>query len=258
MSSSSEHTISLESTDPAVSGQSGLQVRRAHASPASARSAVSTRAAALAERAAFTDGQILDAAELLFARHGLRGTRVREIAAAAGVNEATLYNYYKNKEALYEAVLERGMQPIVDTVRRTAEGDNSPENIRDAARQVISQLRHRPHVSQLLYLEVIADGGQLQGLVTRWLKPFSETITHQLSLRAPQLDQQDYPQVVELFLHLSFGHFALAPLLQQTFGVDVFDETRVERQIGFIERLLASLFIESELPYAPGQAEKSV
>ena len=74
------------------------------------RSISSTREAALAERAAFTDGQILDAAELLFARHGLRGTRVREIAGAAGLNEATLYNYYKNKEALYEAVLDRGIQ----------------------------------------------------------------------------------------------------------------------------------------------------
>ena len=47
-----------------------------------------TRAAALAERAAFTDGQILDAAELLFARHGLRGTRVREIAQADFISDA--------------------------------------------------------------------------------------------------------------------------------------------------------------------------
>lgn len=207
---------------------------------------VTTRTAALAERAAFTDGQILDAAELLFARHGLRGTRVREIAAAAGVNEATLYNYYKNKEALYEAVLERGIQPIVDTVRRTSEAENSPENIRDAARQIIGQLQHRPHVSQLIYLEAMADGGRLQWLVGRWLKPFAETITQQLSQRAHQLEPQDYPQIVELFWHLSFGHFALAPLIQQTFGVDVFTDDRIERQIGFIEKLLATLFIEPE------------
>jgi len=213
-------------------------------SPAARPGISATRAAALAERATFTDSQILDAAELLCARHGLRGTRVREIAAAAGVNEATLYNYYKNKEALYEAVLERGIQPIVDTVRRTSAGDNSPENIRDAARQVINQLRQRPHVSQLLYLEAIADGGQLQQLASRWLKPFADTITQQLSQRAPQLEADDYPQVIELFWHLSFSHFALAPLLQQTFDIDIFTEERIERQIGFIEKLLAGLFID--------------
>lgn len=231
----------MSSSSTSSTGRSAV---RAGASAASQpdNAPVSTRAAALAERAAFTDGLILDAAELLFARHGLRGTRVREIAAAAGVNEATLYNYYRNKEALYEAVLERGIQPIVDIVRQTSAGDNSPENIRHAARLVIGQLQRRPHVSQLLYLEAIADGGHLQRLVTRWLKPFAELITDQLVRRAPQLEPRDYPQVVELFWHLSFGHFALAPLLQQTFDVDVFDEDRVERQIVFIERLLASLF----------------
>lgn len=150
---------------PSSISATGRSAVRASASAASkpANAPVSTRAAALAERAAFTDGQILDAAELLFARHGLRGTRVREIAVAAGVNEATLYNYYKNKEALYEAVLERGIQPIVDIVRQTSAGDNSPENIRHAARLVIGQLQRRPHVSQLLYLEAIADGGICSG-----------------------------------------------------------------------------------------------
>lgn len=210
-----------------------------------------TRAAALAERAAFTDGQILDAAELLFARHGLRGTRVREIAQAAGVNEATLYNYYKNKEALYEAVIERGIQPIIDTVRRTSEGDNSPENIRTAAQQIITQLQQRPYVSQLLYLEAIADGEHLQRLVERWLKPFAAAITQQFEKRAPQLARQDYPQVVELFWHLSFGHFAIAPMLKQTFGIDPFADQRIERQIAFVETIIGSLFADSGLPATP-------
>jgi AcrR family transcriptional regulator len=211
---------------------------------APARRITATRVAALAERAAFTDAQILDAAEELFARHGLRGTRVREIASAAGVNEATLYNYYKNKEALYEAVLERGIQPIIDTVRRTSAGENSPENIRDAAQQIITQLQRRPHVSQLIYLEAIANGDYLEQLVTRWLKPFADTITRQLSKRAPHVSKQDYPQIVELFWHLSFGHFAIAPLLQQTFGSDPFADQRVARQIAFIETLIGGLFVD--------------
>jgi TetR/AcrR family transcriptional regulator len=207
-----------------------------------------TRAAALAERAAFTDGQILDAAELLFARHGLRGTRVREIANAAGVNEATLYNYYKNKEALYEAVLERGIQPIIDTVRRTSEGENTHENIRAAAQQIITQLQRRPYVSQLLYLEAIADGENLPRLVDRWLKPFAHAITEQLNQRAHHLPQESHPQIVELFLHLSFGHFAIAPLMRQTFN-DSRSHLGVEQQTAFIETLISSLF--EDRPAAP-------
>lgn len=211
--------------------------------PRPRRRMTATRAAALAEQTAYTDSQILDAAETLFARFGLRGTRVREIAAAAGVNEATLYNYYKNKEALYVAVLERGIAPIVDSVRQAATAENSPETIRLAAQEVISLLQQRPQVSRLLYLEAIADGEHLHALVERWLKPFAELIMNELNRRAPQLEREDYPQIIELFWHLSFGHFAISPLIQRTFAIDNQSQARLQRQVAFIERLLASLFV---------------
>ncbi|HQW21111.1 MAG TPA: TetR/AcrR family transcriptional regulator [Rhodocyclaceae bacterium] len=222
------------------------------------RTISSTREAALAERAAFTDGQILDAAELLFARHGLRGTRVREIASAAGLNEATLYNYYKNKEALYEAVLDRGIQPIVEIVRRSAGGANTLENIHEAAQQIITRLQQRPSVCQLLYLEAIADGEHLPRLVERWLRPFAQMITTGFGTRATRWQAQDFPQMVELMLHLSFGHFAIAPLMREVFGIDVRSEERVERQIHFIERLLGNLFADGALSTQPVDAGISI
>lgn len=225
------------------------------------RKVSSTREAALAERAAFTDGQILDAAELLFARHGLRGTRVREIAAAAGLNEATLYNYYKNKEALYEAVLERGIQPIVEVVRRTAAGANTLENIRDASQQIITRLQERPYVCQLLYLEAIADGEQLPRLAERWLRPFAQAITQEFGARGSAWQAQDLPQMIELLLHLSFGHFAIAPLMRELFGIDARNDERVERHIHFIERLLGNLFAgsmsSSAASTAPAESESA-
>ena len=56
------------------------------------------------------DGQrtrqaILDAALELFAGKGYFGTSLRDVAAAVGVRESALYNYFKNKEALFEALL---------------------------------------------------------------------------------------------------------------------------------------------------------
>src|ERR1700719_3685245 len=49
---------------------------------------------------------ILTAASRIFARSGLAGARTDAIAAAAGVNKAMLYYYFKSKEDLYEAVVE--------------------------------------------------------------------------------------------------------------------------------------------------------
>ena len=56
------------------------------------------------------DGQrtrqaILDAALDLFADKGFFGTSLRDVAAAVGVRESALYNYFAGKEALFDALL---------------------------------------------------------------------------------------------------------------------------------------------------------
>ena len=54
-----------------------------------------------------TKARILAAAERIFAEKGPAGARVDEIAHEANINKRMLYAYFGNKEALYEAVLER-------------------------------------------------------------------------------------------------------------------------------------------------------
>ena len=53
-----------------------------------------------------TRKKLLTAARREFARSGLAGARVDEIAARAGVNKQLLYHYFGDKDALYLAVLE--------------------------------------------------------------------------------------------------------------------------------------------------------
>ena len=49
---------------------------------------------------------LLSAGRAVFARKGLAGARVAEIAAAAGLNKQLVYHYFGSKEQLYQAVLE--------------------------------------------------------------------------------------------------------------------------------------------------------
>jgi AcrR family transcriptional regulator len=50
--------------------------------------------------------RILRAARSVFERNGTRGTTTREVAERAGVNEATLFRHFGNKNALLEAMRE--------------------------------------------------------------------------------------------------------------------------------------------------------
>jgi TetR/AcrR family transcriptional regulator len=51
-----------------------------------------------------TDEIILEAARKVFARKGLEGARMQEIADEAGINKALLHYYYRSKEKMFELV----------------------------------------------------------------------------------------------------------------------------------------------------------
>lgn len=51
--------------------------------------------------------QILRAATEVFSRNGFEGTTLRQLARRAGISEATIYQHFPSKEALYDAILEK-------------------------------------------------------------------------------------------------------------------------------------------------------
>ena len=51
--------------------------------------------------------QILDVAVRLFSQKGFRGTTTKEIALAAGVNEAIIYRHFATKSDLYAAIIDQ-------------------------------------------------------------------------------------------------------------------------------------------------------
>lgn len=59
---------------------------------------------------------ILNAALAEFAREGLAGARIDAIARTAGVNKALLYYYFADKEALYDAILDRFFAELTSRV----------------------------------------------------------------------------------------------------------------------------------------------
>lgn len=60
-----------------------------------------------AEQRAETMEQILDAAELLFSKHGLYGVTLRDVALKVGVHTSLMHYYFEDKLALFNAVFAR-------------------------------------------------------------------------------------------------------------------------------------------------------
>ena len=63
---------------------------------------------------------ILKAALSVFAAHGFEAARLDDVAARAGVAKGTLYLYFHDKEALFEALVRNAVSPILEQMRRIA------------------------------------------------------------------------------------------------------------------------------------------
>lgn len=70
--------------------------------------------------------QLYDAAVELFYFNGYGGTSVRDIADAVGVNVATMYHYFKNKQALLIEVMSRALGDLLAQGERVVTAGRPP------------------------------------------------------------------------------------------------------------------------------------
>src|SRR5260221_14587551 len=102
--------------------------------------------------------RILDAAMLVFRRHGFRRSSIEQAAEAAGLTRQALYHHFKSKEALFRAVIEQLHEnALVAEIAAAHAAENaagSPADILVA--QVIARLRRMiasfdgsPHIEEL-------------------------------------------------------------------------------------------------------------
>jgi AcrR family transcriptional regulator len=71
--------------------------------------------------------KILDAAQKLFARFGLRKTSMDEIAKLARVAKTTLYNYFTGKEEMFIQILEAEVDNLKARIERAVGEQSDPQ-----------------------------------------------------------------------------------------------------------------------------------
>lgn len=75
--------------------------------------------------------QILDAAQRCFKKQGFHKTTLRDIAQEFGMSAGHIYNYFSNKEAIIEALVELRTQEFLDMIDTDKFADLPPEERMD-------------------------------------------------------------------------------------------------------------------------------
>jgi TetR/AcrR family transcriptional regulator len=119
--------------------------------------------------------QLLEVALNVFSRRGFKGTTTKEIAAAAGVAEAVIFQHFPSKEALYSAVLELHLETADEQewIGKVYDfmGHNDDEGVfRIFIRRVLDSYRRDPMIHRVILFAALE--GHEQGL-SRMQKQFA-------------------------------------------------------------------------------------
>jgi AcrR family transcriptional regulator len=118
-----------------------------------------------------TAGRIMDAAEELFADQGYDGTTLRQIAERAEIREPGLYNHFAGKQALYEAVLFRALNPMAQALARHMERASSLREYTDLPAIITDLLLEHPKMASLFQRALQGDSSSVGNqLVNSWLE----------------------------------------------------------------------------------------
>ncbi|QLC23217.1 TetR/AcrR family transcriptional regulator [Parasphingopyxis sp. CP4] len=158
---------------------------------------------------------ILDAAATLFADKGFKATGVRDIAAAAGVNQALVSYHFGGKGALYHEILAEAVDHAAQ-LAVTADLAHADYPERELVRIFATAIASRRHLAPMILREQL-DPEQLleRKSLTKMLgfMELTEAVLEQIPLRkgARQYD----PQIVHLCVVGPLIHFLVATRVRE-------------------------------------------
>jgi TetR/AcrR family transcriptional regulator len=193
---------------------------------------------------------ILRAAVAEFAEHGIAGARTDAIARAAHVNKALLYYYFKDKDALYEAVLDHVFSGLRERVMPVLESKLEP---RDKLLQYLGRYfdyiaanPRFPRVVQAEWMRVGPKGNpQMLRIAREYFAPIYRRVAEMLQEGAEKgqfrtVDPMDFlPSMVGVIIF----YFSTAPAMKALLKTDPLSKQRiVERRKFVLEFISAALF----------------
>jgi TetR/AcrR family transcriptional regulator len=98
---------------------------------------------------------ILEAALEVFSANGFRGSTIDQIADAAGMSKPNLLYYFRTKEAIHRALIDRVLDTWLDPLREFDAAGDPVSEIRSYIRRKIEMARDFPRESRLFANEVL-------------------------------------------------------------------------------------------------------
>ena len=197
---------------------------------------------------------ILQAALVEFAQEGLAGARMDAIAEAARVNKALLYYYFRDKDALYGAVLDGFFAPLHDRVLAVCDQPGTAgERFLAYARVHFDSIAESPHYARIFMGELMSAGRggstHLDRLAQKYMMPIGLKVLGLVNegVSSGEFRSVDPSQFIPSAIGAIVHYFLTAPLRQKFAHVTPFAEQSIgARRAAVLDFIAAALFADRD------------
>ncbi len=195
-----------------------------------------------------TPERILDAAEDIFAEKGYAATSLGDIADMVGIRSPSLYNHFRNKEALYVAMLDRLIIRFSEPLEWLLQGDVDRQRVLNWQRQSVELHAENPNLARLLQHAALSGGPQINQLIEKLFKPLAENSANLVGPNVPTLMERPelLPWILMAFNNIVMSYVTMAPMYREILGMDPFSEEGTRNQIDSIRILTEALWAYNE------------
>jgi TetR/AcrR family transcriptional regulator len=193
---------------------------------------------------------ILEAGVREFSREGVAGARTDAIARAAKVNKALLYYYFKDKEALYGAVLDQVFGGLIACAGEVLSRDLPPrDKIMAYAGAHFDYVASHPLYPRIVQGEMMGAGRgraiHLERIVKKYFRPLFGRVAEVLrqGQASGEFRAVDPLHFVPSMIAVIVFYFTSAPVMRIMSGKDPMSTDRVAaRRAAVLDFISAALF----------------
>lgn len=191
-----------------------------------------------------TADRILDAAEQLFATKGYKATSLSDVADQVGIRAPSLYNHFRNKEALYRAVLQRLLQHFQPLIKRaTIQPRQSTEQTVQWAGEMVDIFFAHPNFARLLQHAALAPTPGTEALLAEIFRPLFAHGNASESYLPATLQ----PWATTAFINILVSYITMAPLYRGLIDLDPFSPEAKSRHHTLVSTLVEALLLNPKV-----------
>src|ERR1017187_5821422 len=198
---------------------------------------------------------ILKAAVAEFAEHGIAGARTDAIARAAHVNKALLYYYFKDKDALYAAVLNHVFTGLRDRVMPVLESHMGPkEKLLEYVGQYFDYIAANPRFPRVVQAEWMRVGPkgspQMMQIAQEYFAPIYRRVAEMLreGAEAGEFRAVNPIDFLPSLVGVIIFYFSTVPAMKILLKMDPLSKERISERRKFVLEFISAALFTGKLP----------